>query len=92
MGETHLRWAIQCRAHRRKTGQRCRAYAIRGGWVCTAHGGRAPQVRRAADRRWEAYLVDQGLARQAPRDISALLTGLGKVARQRLAELRMEGY
>jgi len=33
---------------RRKSGQPCRNYALRGGTVCRMHGGAAPQVRRAA--------------------------------------------
>jgi len=92
MGEQQLRWSVKCRAHRRKNRLPCRQYAIRGGFVCHWHGGAAPQVRAAAQRRWEAYLVEQGLAREARSDINALLLGLGKVARQRIAELRLEGY
>jgi hypothetical protein len=98
IGDDHLMagntgcWSVVCRAKAKSTGQRCRRFAIHGGFVCIKHGGSAPQVRRAADRRYQAFLVEQGLARQAPRDISALLTGLGKVARNRLAQLRMEGY
>jgi hypothetical protein len=94
MGENlpMVSWAVRCRAHRRKTGLPCGNWAIRGGFVCTHHGGSAQQVRAAADRRWQAFLIEQGLAREAREDISAVLTGLGKVARQRIAELRMEGY
>lgn len=33
---------------RRKSGQPCRNYALKGGNVCRMHGGAAPQVRRAA--------------------------------------------
>lgn len=40
-----------CKAHSSVTGQPCRSYAIVGGAVCVAHGGRAPQVREAARRR-----------------------------------------
>lgn len=39
-----------CTAHR-SDGQPCRAYAIHGGTVCVAHGGAAPQVKRAAAER-----------------------------------------
>ena len=45
-----IRWAIRCQA-RRKTGGPCGNYAIRGGFVCVKHGGRAPQVARAARER-----------------------------------------
>jgi len=43
-------WAQPCSAHRRD-GWPCGAYAIRGGGVCRMHGGAAPQVRHAAQRR-----------------------------------------
>jgi hypothetical protein len=42
--------AIRCRAHNR-LGEPCAAFAIRGARVCVAHGGSAPQVKAAADRR-----------------------------------------
>jgi len=42
--------AVRCRAHNR-AGEPCRNYAMVGGAVCHAHGGRAPQVRAAARRR-----------------------------------------
>ena len=45
-----IRWAVRCRGHRRD-GSRCKRWAIRGGYVCPSHGGRAPQVRRAAGLR-----------------------------------------
>lgn len=40
----------KCRA-RRKDGQPCGCWAIRGGYVCRVHGGAAPQVRAKADQR-----------------------------------------
>lgn len=43
----------RCRA-RRKNGERCKAWAIRGGFVCRAHGGAAPQVRAKAQQRARA--------------------------------------
>lgn len=42
-----VRQARPCGA-RRTNGEPCKAYAIVGGTVCRAHGGSAPQVRRAA--------------------------------------------
>lgn len=42
--------SVPCRAHR-SDGRPCRRWAIRGAAVCPAHGGRAPQVRRAAAER-----------------------------------------
>lgn len=40
----------QCTAHK-KNGERCRRAPIKGGTVCPKHGGKAPQVRAAAQRR-----------------------------------------
>lgn len=40
----------RCRAVK-KSGERCKRYAIRGGRVCPYHGGSAPQVRAKANRR-----------------------------------------
>lgn len=65
----------RCRAHR-SDGAPCGAYAIVGATVCRAHGGAAPQVRRAAARRLaeaEAYRrlwveAPQFLARLAEED------------------------
>lgn len=42
---------VHCTAHSSRHGRPCRAWAMRGCTVCVAHGGRAPQVRDAADRR-----------------------------------------
>lgn len=46
-----IRWAVRCRAHSSRTGQQCKRWSIRGGYCCPSHGGRSPQVRRAAERR-----------------------------------------
>jgi hypothetical protein len=50
----------QCNAKSSRSGKRCRAPAIRGGSVCQAHGGSAPQVRHAAAAR-VAHLVDSAI-------------------------------
>jgi hypothetical protein len=46
----------------KKTGVRCKKYAIKGGFVCPTHGGSAPQVRAKANKRLLA-LVEPSLIR-----------------------------
>lgn len=41
----------RCKATVRSTGERCKRAAIKGGAVCTSHGGAAPQVKKAAKDR-----------------------------------------
>jgi hypothetical protein len=52
-----VRWAVRCSAASKRTGLPCSAFAMTGGYVCMRHGGRAPQVRAAAARRWEFELM-----------------------------------
>lgn len=42
--------AVRCQAHT-SSGAPCKKWAIQGGFVCNTHGGSAPQVRAAANRR-----------------------------------------
>ena len=44
-----IRQAVKC-SGRRTDGKPCKAWAINGGTVCAAHGGRAPQVKARAAR------------------------------------------
>jgi hypothetical protein len=60
-----LRLRVRCTAHR-SDGAPCRAWAIHGGRVCAAHGGRAPQVRAAARRRLESAALTRYLYRRVP--------------------------
>ncbi len=55
------RQARRCTA-RRTNGLMCGCFAIVGGLVCAAHGGRAPQVRAAAERRRVEEWLTRGLA------------------------------
>lgn len=43
----------RCTAKSTRTGQQCKRAPIRGGTVCATHGGSAPQVRAAAEKRLE---------------------------------------
>lgn len=55
-----MEWHGQrCTAKTKRTDDRCKNYAIRGGNVCRIHGGGAPQVRRKADERVARARVDQ---------------------------------
>ena len=58
-----IRPARPCGA-RRTNGEPCRNFAMLGGRVCHAHGGRAPQVRQAARRRLTEAAVMNVLARE----------------------------
>lgn len=61
MTEDSIRWAVRCRGHR-PDGSPCKRWAIRGGFVCPTHGGRAPQVRRAARLRLTEVAVARTFA------------------------------
>ena len=61
-GLSNIWWACaaarraDCTA-RRQDGKPCGSYAVRGGTVCRRHGGSAPQVRAAANRRLAAMAL-----------------------------------
>jgi dGTP triphosphohydrolase len=48
----------QCTARSKRSGERCKAYPVRGATVCNTHGGAAIQVRAAAQRRLAAEKVE----------------------------------
>lgn len=51
----------QCKA-KKKNGEQCQAWAIRGGTVCRVHGGMAPAVQRKAQERIEKARAEITLA------------------------------
>lgn len=53
-----------CHAYRSSDGEPCQAQAIKGGTVCVKHGGRAPQVRAAANRRLAAAKLENRTERR----------------------------
>jgi hypothetical protein len=69
-----------CKARSKRSGKRCRAWAIKGGKVCVSHGGAAGQVRAKADERLAQAAASQAVARYGlPREVdphSALLEEL----------------
>lgn len=48
----------RCTAASKRTGERCKRHAIRGGTVCSMHGGKAPAVRAKANQRLAAQLLE----------------------------------
>lgn len=62
----------RCTAKAKGSGNQCRRYAIAGGNVCRNHGGNAPQVKAAAERRLAAEKLKA--------DSSAALAWLGEKA------------
>jgi hypothetical protein len=62
-----LRPAVPCRAHSSRSGKPCGNFAIKGGAVCPMHGGSAPQVKRAAERRLAGAATEALGARAAAR-------------------------
>ncbi len=71
---------MNCTAHR-QDGHPCKAKAIRGGSVCRVHGGSAPQVRHAANRR-----LLEALDPAAGELVRIALTG--KVERNRIMAIK----
>lgn len=70
--------------HTNAFGEPCKNWPIKGGTVCRNHGGSAPQVRAAANRRLKEWAAQQAVITYGlPRDIdphSALLEELHRTA------------
>ena len=79
--------ARRCTAKSKRSGRRCQQWAIRGGTVCSMHGGQAPQVKRKAEERIREYVADmvdpdrvlQEAARLAFSDIREAFDEKGKL-------------
>jgi hypothetical protein len=93
-------WSVRCTAQRTYGRGPCRAWAIRGGYVCKVHGGSIRKVREKAAQRLEAHRqhvnwlrsVAKRLAQPPPRPDMAEVLRIGRQQldeqAQRQAELR----
>ena len=74
----------KCKATSKNSGQPCKRWAIPGGTVCATHGGNAPAVREAANRRVAARALQADaeaiLAHEGVEPIEDPLDELGKLA------------
>jgi hypothetical protein len=73
-----------CKAMSKQAGRRCRLRPIPGGEVCSWHGGKAPQVKAAAERVLAARQIQQSasavLAHEGVTAVEDPLQELGKLA------------
>lgn len=61
----------KCSGHAKSTGKQCTAWPIKGGRVCIKHGGKAKQVRAAAERRIAEVKLDAAVKTYGlPLDVS----------------------
>lgn len=83
----------RCSAKSSRTGEPCRHWSMVGADVCQSHGGRAPQVRRAAEAR---ITLAEALANGSPRRhawevLDDALHAADALFRQVLDEIRIDG-
>lgn len=74
----------RCSAKSKQSGEQCKRWASPGATVCATHGGKAPQVRAAAERRLAAAEAERAAVTFGlPRDVdphAALLEELHRTA------------
>lgn len=79
----------QCTATSRQTGERCKAWAVKGTTICRHHGGSAPQVRAKAAERERVRRIEEHAAKVlAYEGVTAVedpLDELGKLANSAMA-------
>lgn len=84
----------RCTAHT-GSGNQCRRAPIRGGTVCPSHGGKAPQVRAAAERRRTAQALEADaravLAFEAVEPVTDPVLALADLASEVRATVRALG-
>ncbi|EOD66895.1 hypothetical protein [Amycolatopsis vancoresmycina] len=81
-----------CAGRSTSTGQPCKNSAIRGGTVCTVHGGRAPQVAAKAAVRAELENWGLGDTNVDPGEVLLKLVSQSAARAERYARLLEEAY
>lgn len=82
--------ASQCTARSKATGQQCRR-RVRGGGVCSVHGGRAPQVRAKREQRI-ALLEAARRGQRSPYEVLAEGAAIDdELCRRALTEIDADG-
>lgn len=81
----------QCRGHN-KAGKRCGNSPIRGGKVCTVHGGKAPHVRARASVRAELQSWGLGDTTIDPGEVLLRLVSQSAARAERYSVLLQEAY
>lgn len=92
---TDLMDGRRCAATSKRTGSRCKRSPVVGGTVCTIHGGAAPQVKAAAERRHAAQALEADaravLAFEAVEPIADPVLELAELAAEVRATVRALG-
>lgn len=92
---TDLMDGRRCAATSKRTGSRCKRSPVVGGTVCTIHGGAAPQVKAAAERRQLAQALEADaravLAYEAVEPIADPVLALAELAAEVRATVRALG-
>lgn len=76
---------VKCTGKSSRTGKPCRRPPIKGGTVCTSHGGAAPQVQRAAATRLAFADAAAAVRRMGFAPVADPLSQLGQVVGEMVA-------
>jgi len=81
----------KCRGHN-KAGKKCGNYAIKGGTVCTVHGGKAPRVARKAAVRAELEAWGLGDSKVDPGEVLLRLVSQSAARVELYGQLLRDAY